>query len=74
MILLSYSWYEKTNNLQKDEKKKNYQVSNTNRLILDHKTVDVNLIEPLLAYVFDGQLNSSLMELNENLPLKLPFP
>ena len=52
-----------------------YFFSNTNRLVVDHKTRSKdNFIEEQFAYVFDNQLNSSLMELSENLPLKLPDP
>ena len=44
-------------------------------MVVDHKTRSKdNFIEEQFAYVFDNQLNSSLMEFSENLPLKLPDP
>jgi hypothetical protein len=44
-------------------------------LLGDHKAwSDGNLVGVLGAYVFDSRLNSSLIELSENLPMKLPDP
>ena len=73
-ILNTYSWCKKKDDLQRG-RNSIYFCSNTNRLLVDHKTrTDGNCVEDLNAYVFDIQLNSSRMELSENLPLKLPDP
>lgn len=53
-----------------------YYASNSDRLIGDLKAWgDGNFVDVLGAYDFDSRLvSSSVMELNENLPLILPIP